>query len=258
MHGYGGAPLVSPVKRDGPGQGQGAPELGPVPNNLIRLPIGDHGYTRGKKERVKHEHSVGYGTEAFDIIDELTINREQYSVGPEDKCYNLSMLDFPSMCSIAIDAIRIRVQAGTRKVGRHPTIACCIANAVAIINTKDDVKETLESRDRFDFSDPDRDGDDITLISKWFNIFQIDLVMTGERQNIKLPLSTGTSLGELSTGLGLSIQTMAAICVMLTLSTQSCVNMDHRKAMSGQVEGFLKAVNKRVRGTRVLMVEFGL
>jgi|ERR1700674_19757 len=254
MYGYRRAALV-PIKQP---ETPVPPKPAPPRSNLIHLPVGDHGYTRGKKERKQHEHSVGYGTEDFDIIDELTVNRDQYSVGPEDKCFNLSMLDFPSLCSIAVNGIKARMGLNSIRIGVHTIISCCIANAITIIDKRDHTRQTLESRERFDLSNPDADGYIITQLNKWFDQFAGEIVFSGERQNIKLPLGVGSSLSELSKGLGLGNPTMAVICSMLTLSTQSSVNRHHRAAMSRHVEDFYQLIRVRIDGIDALMERFNL
>jgi hypothetical protein len=251
---------MCPIRpEDPPSKSPAAISATPAKTNLIYLPIGDHGYThKGKRERVKHEHSVGYGTEEFDIIDELTVNRDQYSVGPEDKCYNLSMLDFPSLCTIAVNGIKARMGLTSVRIGVHTIISCCIANAIAIVDARNDTRRTLESRERFDLSNPDADGYIITQLNKWFDQFAGEIVFSGERQNIKLPLGVGSSLSELAKGLGLSNPTMAVVCSMITLCTQPSVNRHHRAAMSGHVEDFYRTVQVRIDGIDALMERFGL
>jgi hypothetical protein len=206
----------------------------------------------------------GIPQDEFDVVYELKNNRDNYYVAPGDEHFDLSIVTFPSACDQAVKVIRKKV-GGSRAVGMQPTMACCISNGVDVMYGNADIKLLLDSRDRFDAADPDRDGDEISMVVAWFKAYgmegsdrNVSMARSDERLNVKLPIGLGLGLKELSTELGASVPTMSIMAAMITLGTQTCVNRDHRREMQYHVKRFMKRASVRARATRAILAEFGL
>lgn len=210
---------------------------------------------RSRQRQIVDQNPANFVPE-FDVIYELQENRENYSVARGDDCSNLTILGFPSICSISLDTIRTKV--GKPKPGIHTTISCCMFNGLKVLNDNDHIQSLVALKGKFDLSDIKSGADEISAVSDWFNSFNMDMPSDGKRRTVRLPSSIGSDLSSLSSEIGITQYSLAIIAIMETISDQICVNKQYAKTMSEHVAKFLNKARIRSVGTGALMEAFNL
>jgi hypothetical protein len=209
------------------------------------------------KDRVRRVASLTEFSADFDILAELTDNRERYTVHIGDNSPQLTLYNFPYANIIA--AIRAQFGATQDRPGVHPTIACAIHHGLSIIVANPDIQAFLALRERFSKAPTATKGNIIKLVGAWFNQFPLGLPSeVAGKINIRIPLDIHGALGELSNDLGMASNKIATLACLIAFSDQSCVNADFRRSMQEALGIFLEMIHLRVTSTKALLKVFGI
>lgn len=194
----------------------------------------------------------------FDVIDELTNNRDKY-IAKSGESINLSILNFPEVCRMNIDRLRARAEEVVTKPGKHPAISACFKCSVDRLNNHDVFVRLQNHKHRFDLGADTTNGDVASLMYSFLTThFKIDLPGGGGRQNVNVPEHIHTGLSSLASELGADIQDLAVMCVFIALVEQPDTNKDHADQMQMYIDRFVSRAEIRTRGVEALMKAFGL
>jgi len=175
-----------------------------------------------------------------DLIHNLMHNKEDY-LGSEW----LSLYQLPQYLLTILQRFTHPLSP---KPGLNPTISCCIAHGLSIIDNHREIQSLLLVRDQLN-SLSTVSASLADMASAWFRSFPLsvpDLPMTGfKRHNLCLPSYLKLSLNQTAGDLGLSLSTLAVLAAQLPLINQPTVLPEHSKSLLDSANGFLKQVRIR-------------
>lgn len=188
---------------------------------------------------------------SFDVVDELTANRENYT-GSEP----LSVYNVPLYLFTCIDRARERV-ISIQKPSVSCTISCCISYGLSVIAQQHDVKNLLKLKKRLNMVE-DVDSADVEELAGFFRSFVVSAADgsasgTRRQQNISMPETIRSAVIDLAGDLGASSSVLAVLAIMTALSIQTFVLEGHQKLLDAAVCLFFKKANLRRRVAEVVL-----
>lgn len=188
---------------------------------------------------------------AFDVIAELSTNRDAYTGGEA-----FALCQFPATLRTCADRLRQAVPA-SKKPGLSPTIACCISNGVMVIASHEDIRSLLSVKSRLDSVSDAADAGLVEEIGTWFTRFPLGVdnssLSSVYRQNISLPEDVKSPACDLSSELGVSASALCTMAVMVTLATQPAMLPTHHERLNRTVDAFFRRVRIRSKAAVVLL-----
>lgn len=188
----------------------------------------------------------------WDVVAELTHNREAYTTSRDDS--SLSLYLWPTDLDLAVASLRALVP---RRPGVHPTAACCIHYGVQVLRQDSDVQALLDLRRRFDALPPATSPDVLETLAVEFRTFDPGIPFRpGRRLNLRLPGPLASELGELASDTGIRTPTLALIATTITLAIQPRLNSSHRSEWDASLAKFWRMVQLRTLATSAVMSAF--
>lgn len=210
--------------------------------------------------------SPRYSSSDFDIVDELLTNRSHYLASEGDP--TLSILSFPSLCSINLDRLRDIVaqeSKSSKKPGTHCTVSACVYYGVTTFLESEPVQSLLSSKTKFNLISCQVDAKIAEIINGMFSTYTLTTNLPkGKRLNIFIPNHIYTPLTSLANGLSsdvsrVHLQSLSVLAIMYTLSIQQESTLeDHATVMKKHVDDFIQSVNYLNRAIKSVMREFKL
>lgn len=250
-HGHGGSHRSSRARKSGNGNGVGSGSdngngngisTTSTPSNLALPTV--------STSAVLSWHPRNFAP-SFDVVDELTANRENYT-GSEP----LSVYNVPLYLFTCIDRARERV-ISIQKPSVSCTISCCISYGLSVIAQQHDVKNLLKLKKRLNMVE-DVDSADVEELAGFFRSFVVSAADgsasgTRRQQNISMPETIRSAVIDLAGDLGASSSVLAVLAIMTALSIQTFVLEGHQKLLDAAVCLFFKKANLRRRVAEVVL-----
>lgn len=197
----------------------------------------------------------------FDLIEELSEERDRYTVSAQENGSWVSITNLPSSCLLSLNMIRERVRYS--KPGFGCSISACLHWGLSEINKHASVESMKGLRSRFTGGDIHGENREMcNVVLTWFDLFSFDLPSsdsgTNKRLNTNLPQYISGPLDSLSFDLGITKTTMAVLGVMRTLSMQEEINAQDKQEMAEMLDRFYDKMKYKSRGTLAILEEFGL
>lgn len=191
----------------------------------------------------------------FDVIEELTLNKEKYLAKGPDK-QQITIYGVPSLVSYNLDRIQHRLLDG--KVSTHPIVSCCVSFGVSQLYKNQHVKDLADLRAQFLDDHIVNSGRDVLEFYQLLKVFRVDIPddsagLKSEKSNYLIPEWLAQNLGGLAKRLGAPVSNLLIICVMLTLAIQSTTIIAHQKQLAQLVDTFYRRVEMRKRIAEVLL-----
>lgn len=210
--------------------------------------------------------SPRYSSSDFDIVDELLTNRSHYLASEGDP--TLSIMSFPSLCSINLDRLRDLVAheaKSNKKPGTHCTVSACVYYGVTTFLEAEPIQSLLSSKTKFNLISCQVDAKIAEIINGMFSTYTLTTNLPkGKRLNVFVPNHIYTPLTSLANGLSsdvsrMHLQSLSVLAIMHSLSIQEESTLeDHGIAMKKHVDDFVQSVSYLNRAIKSVMKEFRL
>lgn len=197
----------------------------------------------------------------FDLIEELSEERDRYTVSSQESGSWVSITNLPSSCLLSLNMIRERVRYS--KPGFVCSVAACLHWGLDDIEKHENIKSMQGLRTRFEGGGLHGENKDLChLILAWFDLFSFDVPSNdgpvSKKYSIHLPQYIASPLDRLSFSLGITKTTMAVLGVMRTLSMQEEINAQDKQEMTEMLDRFYDKMKYKSRGTLAILEVFGL
>lgn len=188
----------------------------------------------------------------FDVVQELSANRDTY-VGDQQA----TIYQFPSYLRTCLDRVRARVDAAS-KPGLSIALSCCTSAGLQVLVKSPVIKSLLALKEEFDLCD-EVDAWTSEELANLFRSFSLSIpdstLSDSRKQNLSIPDHLRSSLGSLSSDLGMSFSALVILCIMIALADQSAVLEERQRELVAGVELFLRRAQVRLRILQVLVDE---
>lgn len=190
----------------------------------------------------------------FDVIEELTLNKERYvAYGPDKE--QITVYGIPSLVSYNIERIKHKL---IDKIGINPIISCCVSYGVSQLYKNPNIRDLADFRDALLEDRIANSSRDVIEFYDLLKSFKIDIPdgsagLSGNKATVLIPEWLAQSLGGLAAKLGAPKTSLVIICCMFTLATQPTTTEDHQKQLSYSIDTFLRRVEMRKRIASILL-----
>lgn len=196
------------------------------------------------------------GTEPFDVIAQLTHDREKYQIADEKDGVNVTIYSLPESVYISIERLRARVVRSS-KVSFSVIMTCCASHGINVLNQNTDIKELIEIKQDLWGCDNVTEIQDVEELTGWISTFSVGIpessTYKGRKFCLVVPKWLKGAISGLSGELGVKDYILFIFAVMITLIQQNDILDGHREQMRDSVESFLRRVALRKRITDLLL-----
>jgi hypothetical protein len=188
---------------------------------------------------------------AFDMVLELTNNREHYIGKEQSTVYGL-----PTYIQTCIDRVRYRVEP--EPPGISTTFCCAVHHGLSVIETSDIIDNLITLRRQME----DISAPALTLehLLEWFRKFPISIpdgFGTGTvNLNIYSPEHIKHRVGNLKNRLGATVSSLLAISCMVGLSEQTSIILpEHKLDLDRAIKGLWGNASLRLELAKVFVTK---
>lgn len=166
----------------------------------------------------------------------------------------LEITSFPSSLQTPLNKIRSRVVAPSCNPPADSTVTThALQQGVTALYSHPAIIAAREVRERVyqsDFNDPTVEQ----LLADWVSVARVEVAVAGSsfRKVVYVPESLKNELGNLARDLGVARNALAALCCAVSLVGQKEMQPKVAAEWAGRVETFLRSVDRRAYGTKLL------